>query len=60
VEQLIDEWLADHPDSPRIAHIEEVKEGSSVGTPSAEAAASVGAADPEGVTPQEAPAQAGA
>ena len=60
VEQLIDEWLEAHPDSPQIAHIEEVKVGSSVGSPSAEAAASAGAADPEGVTPQEAPAQAGA
>jgi trigger factor len=60
VEQLIDEWLAAHPESPRIVHLEEAQESSPVGTPSAEAAASVGAADPEGVTPQEAPAQAGA
>ena len=49
VEQLIDEWLAAHPESPRLAHLEE-----------AEADSPVGMADPESVKPQEAAVQTGA
>jgi trigger factor len=46
VEQLVDEWLAAHPDSPRLPHLEDNAEASAVSTSSAEASASVGVTDP--------------
>jgi trigger factor len=60
VEQLVDEWLAAHPDSPRLPHIEDSDDSSPVAQPSAEAAASIGATDPGSITPPEAAAPAGA
>ena len=45
VEKLIDEWLAAHPDAPRIPHLED-DEPSSVSGASAEANAAIGATDP--------------
>ena len=51
VEQLVDEWLAAHPEAPRLPHLEDAEESSTVETPSAEAAASVGATDPGSLTP---------
>ena len=51
VEQLVDEWLAAHPEAPRLPHLEEPEESSTVETPSAEAAASVGVTDPGSLTP---------
>ena len=51
VELLVDEWLAAHPDSPRLPHIEETEESSPVNGPSAESAASVGITDPGSLTP---------
>jgi trigger factor len=59
VEQLVDEWLAAHPDFPRLPHIEESDDSSPVAQPSAEAAASIGATDPSNLTPETA-AQPGA
>ncbi len=60
VEQLVDEWLDAHPESPRLVHLEQAEENSPPGAPSAEAAATAGITDPESVTPQEAAAQTGA
>ncbi len=51
VEQLVDEWLAAHPEAPRLKHIEDAGPGSTVGTPPAEAAASAGMTEPVSVTP---------
>jgi trigger factor len=45
VEQLVDEWLAAHPDAPRLRHIEDFDPGSTVETEPVEAAASVGIAE---------------
>jgi trigger factor len=52
VEQLIDEWLAAHPEAPRMPHLEEADDGSAVASASAEAAASVGATDVGTLTPE--------
>ena len=60
VEQIVDEWLADHPDFPRLPHIEDSDDSSPVAQPAAEATASIGATDPGSITPPEAAAQAGA
>jgi trigger factor len=60
VEQLVDEWLAAHPESPRLPHLEDAEEDSPVQAPPAEAAASAGVADPGNVLSSEAAAQAGA
>ena len=60
VEQLVDEWLAAHPEFPRLPHIEEGDESSPVAQASAEAAASIGATDPGSTTPSEAATAAGA
>jgi trigger factor len=46
VEQLVDEWLAAHPEAPRLPHLEDQEDGSGVHGASAEAAASVGVTDP--------------
>lgn len=46
--KLFDEWLAAHPEAPRLPDLEE---SSSVETPLAEAAASVGVTDPGSLTP---------
>jgi trigger factor len=59
VEQLVDEWLDAHPESPRLPHIEDT-ETSPVADPSGEAAASIGATDPGTITPPEAAAPTGA
>jgi trigger factor len=45
VEHLIDEWLAAHPEAPRLPHLEEADDGSPVASSTAEAAASIGATD---------------
>ncbi len=60
VEQLVDEWLTAHPEAPRLIHLEDAEENSPVQTPSAEASASVGAADRGRLAPPEAAAPAGA
>jgi hypothetical protein len=60
VEQLVDEWLAAHPDFPRLPHIEDSDDSSPVAQPSAEATASIGATDPGSITPPEAAAPTGA
>ena len=59
VEMLVDEWLAAHPESPRLPHIEDGDDSSPVSHPSAEANASVGATDPGALHPENA-ASAGA
>jgi trigger factor len=46
VEQLVDEWLAAHPEAPSLPHLEDQENGSGVHGASAEAAASVGVTDP--------------
>ena len=51
VEKLVDEWLAAHPESPRLPHIEDLDDGSPVSHPSAEANASIDATDPGSLTP---------
>jgi trigger factor len=51
IEQLVDEWLAAHPDAPRIKHLEDTEASSTVEGPSAEAAASIGLSDPGSLTP---------
>jgi trigger factor len=43
VELLVDEWLAVHPDAPRMPHIEETDEGAPAPTATADTAASTGA-----------------
>ena len=45
VEQLVDEWLEAHPESPRLPHLEDNEDSSPVASSAAEAAASVGATD---------------
>ena len=60
VEQLVEEWLDAHPESPRLPHVEDTDETSPVADPSAEAAASIGATDPGSITPPEAAAPTGA
>ena len=52
VELLVDEWLAAHPETPRLPHIEESENSSPVSHPSGEAAASIGATDPGSLTPE--------
>ena len=52
VEQLVDEWLEAHPSAPRLPHLEDMDQGSTVETPSAAAAASLGVTDPGSLTPQ--------
>ncbi len=52
VELLVDEWLAAHPESPRLPHVEETDESSPVSHPSGEASASIGATDPGSLTPE--------
>ena len=49
--KLFDEWLAAYPEAPRLPHLEDTEESSTVETPSAEAAASVGVTDPGSLTP---------
>jgi trigger factor len=51
VEQLVDEWLAAHPEAPRMPHVEDTEEASPVDATSAEAAASVGVTDPGSLAP---------
>ena len=46
VELLVDEWLAAHPESPRLPHIEETEGSSPVERSTAESAAAVGVTDP--------------
>jgi trigger factor len=48
VEQLIDRWLAEHPDHPALPHAEDAPE-SAVEGGAAEASASIGATDPGSV-----------
>jgi trigger factor len=60
VEQLIDEWLAAHPESPRLRHLEDPNESSPVANPSPGAAEVIAATEPDNLTPQEAAAPAGA
>jgi trigger factor len=60
VEMLVDEWLAAHPESPRLPHVDEAEESSPVAGPSAEAAASIGVNDQGSMTPPEAAAPTGA
>lgn len=45
VEHLVDEWLEAHPEAPRMPHLEDAE--SSLEAPSAEAAAAIGATDPD-------------
>jgi len=56
VELLVDEWLAAHPESPRLPHIEDVDESSPATSSAAESAASLGVTDPASLTPPEAAA----
>jgi trigger factor len=46
VEQLVDEWLAAHPEAPRLRHVEDGGPGSTVETRPAESAASAGMTEP--------------
>ena len=46
VEQLVDEWLAAHPEHPALPHAEDDEAESTVGEASAQAAASIDATDP--------------
>jgi trigger factor len=59
VELLVDEWLAAHPESPRLPHIEETDESSPVSSPAGESAASLGVTDPGSLTPPAAAAPTG-
>jgi trigger factor len=59
VEQLVNEWLAGHPDHPAIPHLEDDMP-SAAASSAAESNASIGATDPGSVLEAEAaPAQAG-
>jgi trigger factor len=49
VEQLVDEWLAAHPDHPALPHAEEDEAPSTVDEASAQASASIDATDPGSV-----------
>lgn len=51
VEQLVDEWLEAHPDSPRLPHLEESEESSATTGAAAVASASVGVTDPGSLEP---------
>jgi trigger factor len=51
IELLVDEWLAAHPEAPRIQHLEDIEESSAVDSSSAEAVASIGVTDPGKVMP---------
>jgi trigger factor len=51
VEQLVDEWLAANPSAARMPHLEETERGPAVETPSAGAAASIGATDTGSLAP---------
>jgi hypothetical protein len=57
---LVDEWLAAHPDSPRLPHIEDIDESAPVAGASAESAASIGVTDVGSLTPPAAAAPTGA
>jgi trigger factor len=50
IEGLVDDWLAAHPEAPRLAHRED-GEASAVEDPSAAAAAAVGVTDPGSLPP---------
>jgi trigger factor len=52
VEQLVDEWLEAHPESPRLPHLEDAEDSSPVASSAAEAAASVGATDVGALEPE--------
>lgn len=54
VELLVDEWLAAHPEAPRLPHIEETNDSSPAAGSAAEAAASVGVTDPGSLVPGDA------
>jgi trigger factor len=60
VELLVDEWLAAHPDAPRMPHIEDAEQSSPVASPSGESAATLGVTDPGSLTPPQAAAPTGA
>ena len=60
VELLVDEWLAAHPNSPRLPHIEDIDESAPVAGASAESAASIGVTDVGSLTPPAAAAPTGA
>jgi trigger factor len=51
VEQLVDEWLAAHPESPRLPHLEDSEESSATSSSSAAASAAVGVTDPGSLEP---------
>jgi trigger factor len=51
VEQLVDEYLAKHPEAPRLVHLEDSESGSAVAGASAENAASVGVTDVGNLAP---------
>ena len=56
VEQLVDEWLAAHPESPRLPHLEDNVESSATAGAAAAASASVGVTDPGSLEPSAASA----
>jgi FKBP-type peptidyl-prolyl cis-trans isomerase (trigger factor) len=60
VEQLVDEWLAAHPEAPRLRHIEEAEESLPLANPSAAASGAIAVSDPASLTPPEAAAPSGA
>jgi trigger factor len=51
VEQLVDQYLAAHPEAPRLVHLEDTQTGSAVAGAAAETAASVGLTDVGNLTP---------
>jgi trigger factor len=55
VEQLVDDWLAAHPEHPPLPHIEEAEQAA-VGQESVQAAAAIGATDPAAVLGEDGPA----
>ena len=55
VELLVDEWLAAHPNAPRLRHAEDGAENSALDNPSAAAAASLGVTDPDSLPTSAAP-----
>ncbi len=60
VELLVDEWLAAHPDAPRLRHIEDVPERAALDNPTESAAGAVDAVAAGSLTPPEATAPTGA
>ncbi|MGA3030808.1 MAG: trigger factor [Candidatus Limnocylindrales bacterium] len=60
VELLVDEWLAAHPDAPRLRHIEEAPERSAINNPSEPGAGAVETVDAGILTSPEATAPMGA